>query len=463
MARFIKLHKRDVIVIGGGSTGIAAALSAARLGTKVILLEKGSALGGIAAMGYCFHTFYSHTGKQVVHGIAQEIIEDLVNLKAAVGHVRWPGGRLYAVTALDQEILRVVETEKLLEAGVDLLYHSLVKDVLMDGTKICGVVVQNRSETIVIPGEIIIDASGEGDVAAMSGAPYEKGRGDGKMQPVSMMLRMTNVDLEKVAATVPVDLPVLRSIKPGGQKPSPMYISALLTPWEKIYLQMGLFGDSNHQMFINSIWENEANINISRLVNFDATDFDQASKAESAGRLEAYKIYRFLRENIPGFEKSNMIASQGVGVRETRRFVGEYVLSEEDVLKGAKFDDCIGRSAYPIDIHDPEGKGVKFTEIGGDGAYDIPYRCLLPQKVENLLIAGRIVSATHKALGSVRSITSCLVMGQAVGVAAALCVKENKSPRALSVKLLQEYLRGQNVNLGQPELENDRKFLVEVE
>jgi hypothetical protein len=432
----------DVVVIGAGAAGTGAAIAAARNGVKVLLVERHGLLGGVAALGYCFHTFFSHRGEKIVGGIADEIIQRLIPLRGAIGHIRWEGGHFGSVTPIDQEMVRYVLNEMVSGAGVEVLLFTLAIEAVMEESQVRGVLIANKSGISFIPARIVIDASGDADMANSAGVSIAMGReDDGLVQPVSMLFRMINVDLERaVRSLLEPDKPVLRATKPGGERPSPVYFSGSFAPWQDLIEKEGLFPDKNHKIFCNSIWEDQVNINTARVAGINPLNPNEITKAEFENRRQIFKIGAFLNRYVPGFEKARVIGNPFSGVRESRRIIGEYTLTEEDVLSGRRFEDSIGRSAYPIDLHDPRGKGVNFTQISGGGYYDIPYRCLIPKGTDNLLVAGRCLSSTHLALGSVRSITSCFVTGEAAGTAAALSIKDRISVREVNPSELQKRL-----------------------
>ncbi|WP_338824704.1 hypothetical protein MHOCP_03030 [Moorella humiferrea] len=437
----------DVIICGGGTAGVLAAIAAGRAGARTLLIERGPFLGGVSVMGFYPHSFYASSGKKVVGGLPQEIIDELVKRDGSLGHLRYEGGHLYALTPVDCEILKVVLMQMVIDAGVDLMLNSLIRDIAMEGTRISTVIIQTKADTFLASAQVVIDCTGDGDVGYMAGAPYHKGRQDGKMQPVSLVMRLTNVDLIKLANDIPTETPVLWAHKPRSKIKTPVYIRGVLTPWEGTPEYQQLFTDKNHQIFCLAPWATDVTVNTSRLVGVDGTDYKELVQAETASRIQIFRIYEFLKKYIPGFAESNMVGGQFLGVRETRRFVGDYQLTEEDIYAGRKFEDNIGLAAYPLDMHDPEGGNVTFTPIGGDGSYGIPYRALLPQKVENLLVAGRCLSATHRALASVRSIAACMVMGQAAGLAASMAAEKKITPKEVNIKELQKKLRAQGAIL----------------
>lgn len=434
----------DVVVCGGGTAGAVAAIASARNGAKTLLIEKEQWLGGSGAVGFFPHSFFANgSGRRAVAGISEEIIERLKEKGGSLGHLRFEGGHLYTHTPVDHEIKRVVLMEMIKESGAEVLLDTIINEVNVENGKITSVTAQNKAGSWTIAGKIFIDCTGDGDIGARAGAPFEKGRKDGKMQPCSLNMRLTNVDMVRFAENVPTDLASLWTDRPSGRR-TPVYYVGRLGQWDDTPEAKELFTDKNHQLFCLCVRENDIIANISRLVGMDATNMDDVNKAAVELRIQIFKLYQFLKKYVPGFENCNLIGETVVGFRESRRFTGKYTITKDDCLSGRKFGDNVGLACYPLDMHDPEGGNVTFQQIGGDGSYGIPYRALIPQKIENLIVAGRIVSATHEALASVRSIAACEVMGQAAGTAAALCAAQEKAPEDLDIHVLQDRLVSQN-------------------
>lgn len=444
----METRKYDVVVCGGGTAGAVAAIAAARNGAHTLLIEKEQWLGGIGATGFFPHSFFANgSGKRAVGGIPEEIVQRLQAMGGSLGHIRFEGGHLYTHTPVDHEIKRVLLMEMLRESGAELLLDSIVNEVQAEDGRVTAVVAQNKDGALRVEARTFIDATGDGDVAARAGAPFEKGRADGKMQPCSLNMRLTNVDMVKFAQNVPTDKQQLWTDRPSGRR-TPIYYVGRLGQWDDTPEAKELFTDKNHQLFCLCVRENDIIANISRLIGMDATSADQVTAAAVELREQIFRMYRFLRKYVPGFEQCNLIGGSTVGFRESRRFIGQYTLTEEDCLNGRMFDDNIGLACYPLDMHDPEGGNVVFRQIGGDGSYGIPYRCLLPQGMENLLVAGRCISATHAALASVRSIAACETMGQAAGTAAALAAKQTDGcTNQVDIALLQSILSEQGAIL----------------
>ncbi|MEY8337129.1 FAD-dependent oxidoreductase [Lachnospiraceae bacterium 62-35] len=438
----------DVAVCGGGVAGTMAAISAARQGARAVLIEKGPFLGGVLAMGYFPHSFYANTGKKAIGGIAEELIQRLIQTGGSLGHLRYEGGHLYTITPVDSELVKIELIKMAKEAGVDVFFETIVNNVIMEDKRVKGVMIQNKEGTELLEAEMIIDATGDGDIACMAGAPYEKGRKrDGKMQPVSLAMRVSNVDTKKMAEEVPSDQAVLMVKRPGSDTEYPVYFVARLGKWDDTSEAKELFTDKNHQMFCLCTLENDIYLNISRVIGVDGTQIRESSKALMDARLQIEKLYHFIKKYIPGFEKCHLIGGTFLGVRESRRFIGNYTLTGEDIREGKKFEDNICLVGYPMDMHDPDGGNVVFKEIGGDGTYGIPLRCLTLPGYDNLMVAGRCISVTHEALASARTMSACMCMGQAAGTAAAMVCGKKDGLKELSVPELQEKLKQQGAIL----------------
>lgn len=396
----------DVIVAGGGPAGVAAAIASARQGADTILLERNGFLGGMgtAALVNPFMSFSA--GKtQLVKGIFQEMIDRLKEAGAfgGTGHA-W---------SFDVEIYKYVLNEMVLEAGVRLQLHSYVVDAVTEGTKVQGVIIESKSGRQMLKAKTFIDCSGDGDLAARAGAEFKVGReSDGQVQPASIMFKMAGVKNTKKAMEYAFDDPRL----PQGRV-----------------------------LFFGMPRPGEVMVNMTRIVNVNALDVDDLTRAEIEGRRQVKDVVEFMQENVAGFEDAYLVTTgPQIGIRESRRIIGEYVLQTEDVLECKKFDDGIASCMYMIDIHNPTGAGTEKVVLPKGQWYDIPYRCLLAKDFDNLLVAGRCISSTHEAHSSLRIQPTCYALGQAAGTAAALAVKEGIDPKKVNVEALRENLTEQN-------------------
>jgi len=444
-------NKYDVIVLGGGPAGITAAIGAARNGASTLLVEKYGFLGGMstAALVYPWMTFHSAMGEQVIKGIAQEIVDRLMERGASPGHLRDTIGFVHTLTPYQPEAYKVLAYEMLRESGADVLLHTSAIEVTMheDVERIESVTIYNKSGISKLYAKTFVDATGDGDIAYMAGAEWEQGNAENKVQPMTMKFRMKGVDVEAVKSYM-------------VHNPSQFYEKSLVGELDRLPLTgvMGFYKQWEEAklpiaregiLFFAGPGEDEVLVNVSRVSGLDPTRAEHLTEAEFEGRRQVLMLEQFFRQSIPGFERASVseVGSQ-IGVRETRRIIGRHVLDGMDVLDGRRFDDVIARSGYPIDIHNPEGKGVTANFIREGGAYDIPYRSIVPLSVSNLLLAGRCISTTHEAQATTRLTPSCMAIGQAAGTAAALAARHGCRTDEISVRELQGLLLEGKAELG---------------
>ncbi|PIW28481.1 MAG: hypothetical protein COW30_07390, partial [Rhodospirillales bacterium CG15_BIG_FIL_POST_REV_8_21_14_020_66_15] len=408
----------DVLVVGGGVTGIAAATAAGRAGAKTILLETRPFVGGNGNTGLCLHNFISRLGKQAVFGLAQEIVNRLIPIGGAVGHVAY-SGFVSAVTPVDGDLFRIVVTEMLDEAGVQIIYGALVIDTETDGAgTVTGLTVAMKGGLRTVRARAIVDASGDGDVAVQAGAPFRIGENNsGRMQPVSMLLHFIGVDTGQAAEALG-DVPPAMAVKAGHPDPFPVYFDGSFRAWNEVVMEEGIFPNRDRNVFFNTVWPDRLNVNTSAVVDIDGTDPIAMSRATVDLTRQCGRIGEFMKRHVPGFANATYVPAAIVGVRESRNIQGLYEISDDDVKSGRKFDDTIGQICFPVDIHAPESGQATFDPIGDDGTFDIPYRAMVPKGLANLLVAGRCISASHYAHGATRNMAPCLVDGEAAGTAA---------------------------------------------
>ncbi|PLR86557.1 hypothetical protein CVD25_03575 [Bacillus canaveralius] len=437
----------DVLVVGGGVTGVAAATAAARSGAKTILIELKPFVGGNATTGLCLHNYITKFGRQVVFGIAQEIVDRLIKMGGAVGHIPY-GSFVHSVTPVDGEMFRILSTQLLAEEGVTVLLGASVVGTETDEGNITGVQVAVKGGIRHIKAKTYIDASGDADVAVSAGANYTKGdRKTGKMQPVSMVLRCFGTNNKEIAETIAVSTPAMAT-RSDYPEPIPVYFNGTFSQWNDIIRENQIFPNEDHKVFFNTVWPNHINVNTSAVIGIDGTDPLSLSRATVELTNQIHRISQFLKENVPGFQNGYFVPSAFAGVRETRRIEGLYEISDEDVTTGRKFEDTVGQVCFPVDIHDPDTGQATVYQIGDDGAFDIPYRAMIPKNLENIIVAGRCISATSFAHGATRNMAPCLVMGESAGVAAALAAKQNSAMPDLDIKTLQATLEERGVYLG---------------
>lgn len=416
--------RSDVLVIGGGPAGFSAAINAARQGCSVTLIEQAGSIGGIATIGLMSHWTGSTRG-----GFYEEIIERSIDCFKEDDKV------IGSWTTINPEKLKTVLLEMIEEEGIDLRLYTFASGVVMERDGISAVITESKSGRQAFIAKIVIDASGDGDVAARAGVPFHKGREtDGKMQPVTLMFKVAGVDMEK-------------AVLPGAFEDNRKVPKGEIQTLGKQHIPY----PAGHVLLYPSTLQGIVTVNMTNAIDIDGTRAEDLTKAEITCRKQIDPIVKFLREFVPGFENCYVISSASMmGVRETRHFEGEYVLTEDDILNAKVFDDwAVTKAHFNFDVHNIKGAGLDDTGVQKKfpqgKPYTIPYRCLVPKKVDNLLLAGRNISGTHMAHSNYRVMPICANIGQAAGIAAALCVKRGKNPRNLDVKALQDALANQGV------------------
>lgn len=432
-------HEPDVLVIGAGPAGIGAAVAAARNGAKVLLVERYGFLGGnlTAAMVNPMFTFHDIHGEQVIRGIAGEVVDRLVEITASPGHVTDLTFDNASMTPFDPEGMKLLLFDMTEGAGVELLLHSVFADAVAVDGRVSHVIVENKSGRQAIRPKFVIDCSADADVVARIGAPFVKGReSDGAMQPVTLFYRIGGVDYGNLRRWMKANRSELKDAPSDEEIDSSGTLAFLgLTDLVKKAVAAGEFpADAAPRILMYQLpKEGQIAVNCTRLQGIDGTRVEDLTRAEVITRRQAWQIHQFLRKHVGGFEDSYIVDSGvQVGVRETRRIVGDYTMVEEDVLGSRAFTDGIACGTFAIDIHPPDGKQQIFTG-SGKSVYEIPYRSLLPQGVDNLLVAGRCISATHNAFGSIRVMATAMGIGQGAGTAAALAVRDGIPSREVDV------------------------------
>ncbi|MBV8432870.1 MAG: FAD-dependent oxidoreductase [Candidatus Eremiobacteraeota bacterium] len=417
----------DVLVVGGGNAGCAAAIAAARHGARTLLVERYGFLGGTAtaAMVGPWMTFHSG-GERVVGGIAQEIVERLMAKGASPGHLRDSSDYVPTITPFDPEVHKALLFEMMREAGVKLLLHAYVLQARVDNATVRGAQFATVGGIREYAGNVVIDATADAFVAASAGVPTQQGDARGRVQPATLMFRLSHVDLSKLSTYVRAHPEQMRtSLKTHERTPGALTaVAGLYDLWEAARKD-GLVDIPRELVsFFISPYPDEVTVNMTRVVDIDPLDPADLTRAEVEARLQAMQLLDFFRARVPGFAQARIAATgTQVGIRESRRIVGRYTLTKDDVLAGRRFDDAVACSAYPIDIHNPSGTGTTTHRLQPGETYDIPYRCLVPIDREQLLVAGRCISTTHEALASTRLTPTVMTLGQAAGTAAALARK----------------------------------------
>ena len=432
----------DVLVVGGGPAGLTSALAAAESGLKVGLVESRSFVGGNMTLGLPVLGFLGQKGNQIIQGLAQKFIERLRVRNGASEHRPCP--LHMGITLVEPEAVKMVALEMLTEAGVDVLFYTACADVVLDdaGTTIRGIITESKSGREAILAKVTIDCTGDADVAYRAGVPSDKGDEQGGMQPPTLMFCLANVDTEKLRMSIAnQSRTYLTDFIPAdyfGQNRQ-FIVVGLREQMAKARAERGLEIPNERTIIITGLREGEVWINMTRTAGVDGTDARSLTKGEIIARRQIEDICTYLREYVPGFENSIFTKTAPfLGIRETRRIVGDYVMTQEDVLACRHFEDSIAVGGYPIDLHRPGDQGCTLIWCGD--CYDIPYRSLVPKKVDQLLVAGRSISATHEAMAAIRVMSTCMAMGEAAGRAAVLSVQGNAPPRNIDVGTLRKDL-----------------------
>ncbi|MBL8026096.1 MAG: FAD-dependent oxidoreductase [Fibrobacteres bacterium] len=435
----------DIAVCGGGPAGTCAAIAAARMGYKTILVERHGSLGGaLTNMGVAPMMTFHAWGKQPIKGIADEIISLLKAEGFSPGHISDTTGYVETVTPFNIEAMRYALERKTLEAGVTLLYHAQVDNIVKKDDKITAISVCHKGGRTSINAKVFIDATGDADIAVLAGCPTVKGREkDGLTQPMTKNILLGNVDREAIIeymANHPEDFRTLEGGRGMIEKAERLSVCGFYSKLEEakrngdftIQRETVLFFEMNEKGYVN--------VNTSRLIGYDMFDPFAMSRAEIEGRRQAFEIHRFLKKYIPGFKDCVILpASDWMGIRESRRIKGEYIVTSDDLLKETRFEDAIAESGYPIDIHNPDGAGNIDIKLRKGATYTVPYRSLIAKGVTNLLVCGRCLSATHEAAAALRVTPTAMATGEAAGVAAALASKsKDVDTMKVDVQVLKE-------------------------
>ncbi|MCC7494723.1 MAG: FAD-dependent oxidoreductase [Fimbriimonadaceae bacterium] len=410
----------DVLVCGGGPAGVGAAWAAARLGARTLLLERWGQLGGVWTAGL-LNPFFEATGRG---WLGDELV---AHLTACGAWRRWKFSHCF-----DTETLRR-ELETLLSgAGVELLYQTLVTDAVLEGDRLRGVIIESKAGREAVLAKVVIDATGDGDVAARAGCRYELGRPvDGLVQPLTLMFEVSGVGdwIQPDAPTLFDELTA--AAQAAGLDWLPPIERCNYAPW-----------------IINTPAPGVADVQLTHVYRVNPLDPAAVTRATVSARRQAAEAVAVLR-HLPQFADLRLThTAAAIGIREARRVVGQYTLSLDDLVAGQRFDDAVTSCAFGVDIHEPApGAGVPTAHHTAMRPYEIPYRCLLPADVGGLLLAGRLISGTHEAHASYRVTGTCFATGQAAGLAAAWAAAEGTTPDRLDGRAVRQKLQQQGVRL----------------
>ena len=415
----------DVVVAGSGPAGICAAVAAAREGAKVALVERYGVVGGNLTTGYV-GPILGMVGKGTMR---DELVELLgVPENDMIGET----GRAH-----DFEMAKIRLMQFVNHPNIDVYLQTTVTDVIKEGDTLLGIIATSGEGQFALLGKVTIDATGDGLVSYLAGATTEKGREDGLMQPVTLEFTIDGVDESKgVICIGDVD-----DVRLGDER--------FLDYCKRLSLEGEIPERIAAVRLHPTTHSGQRQVNTTQVNGIDMTRVDHIFKADLELREQILTLLDFFHKHIPGYENCRIISSgTTTGVRETRRVIGDYIITAEEMAAGCRFDDVIvHRAEFIVDIHNPEGSGQAEEHIQYCDPYDLPYRCFTPKGIENLYTAGRCISGTHRAHASSRVMSICMAMGEAVGVAAAMCAESGCTPRNLNVKELQNRLTNKGIEL----------------
>ena len=436
----------DVVIIGGGPAGTVAAIASARCGAKTLLVEQNGYLGGMLTMAGTGPQMTFHAGStQVVQGIAEEIVARLVKEGFSPGHMEDFVGYASSVTPFDAEGMKLILETMVKEAGADLLYHTVYTGCEWEDRKIRKVHLYGKQGFFDVSASVFIDASADADLATHAGIGSVYGREEDHLaQPMTMNIKVSNVNRDKMIEyiknnsgdmleTIPFER--LQLIPRSGMQGAYSVIRMAKEKGEfPIDRDMVLCFETNNP--------GEYILNMSRIIKKSALDSFDLTEAEIEGRKQAHAIVAFMRNYIPGFEHAVIVTTgPHIGIRESRKINGAYRLTASDLLENKMFEDAIAMGGYPIDIHSPDGGTMEHHYLKKGSWYSIPYRCLYTNELDNLLVAGRCISATHEACAAVRVTPILMAISEGAGTAAAIAAKQGIGVAAIDVAQLQNLLK----------------------
>lgn len=417
----------EVIIVGGGTAGVIAALASARSGAKTLLLEESTNFGGTntKALVGPLTSFKGEKNDFIVGGIPLEIIDELESIGASKGAIPDPIGFAYSLTPVDFSMLKIIQGLKLTnEANLSYRLREMVIAVEREAERVTGVkTIDNQGQEHLYYGEIIIDATGDADVVAKASESYEYGReGDRLTQPMSLIFSLENVDFEQIKKDIAADKE--NFVLSAEENKNYLAVSGYFNEVAAAVAKEDFPVMRDRLLFFEGLHEGEVYCNTTRIVNKNSLSSQEYAEAYGIGIKQVYELWQWMRTNILAFKESFIGQVGELGIRETRRIKGHKTLTVEDILNGRRQEKSIALGAYPIDIHSPEGEGMNFFEEKTVKNYEIDLAMVVPKGLDNVMVAGRAISASHEAHASSRVSATCMAIGQATGVIAALAVKE---------------------------------------
>ncbi len=439
--------------MGGGFSGSIAGIAAARMGMKTLIIEKNGFLGGgLTSLGVGPMMTFHAGDKQIIKGITSELIDRLVEKGKSVGHIKDSTNYTYSVTPFDTEAMKYELESMYIESGGKILFHTILADVELNDEKIKSITVCNKKGLEKLEAKVFIDATGDADLAFKSKVPCQLGRKkDHKTQPATLNMKISGVNRDKLIDFIknhPDDFKRMHLDISVMTKVPRLSVIGFEKEFQNAKNNQKIHIQREDVLMFETNEIGEFIVNTTRILDCDPTDPYSISLAEIEGRKQCQELEKFMKNELPGFENIKVISTgPNIGIRQSRQIEGYYTYSERDIIECVKFKDVIAHSAYPIDVHSPDGEGThsKYLEYGD--YYSLPYRITMTPKVKNLLVSGRCVSATFEAQAAIRTTPTVGAIGHAVGVAAALAVLKNLYPNQVNVRDIQEELIRQDAYL----------------
>ncbi|MEG0591693.1 MAG: FAD-dependent oxidoreductase [Coprobacillus sp.] len=454
----------DVVIIGGGFSGSIAAIAAARSGAKTLVIEKNGYLGGgLTSLGVGPMMTFHVKDKQIIQGITGELIERLKKRGKSVGHIYDSTNYTYSVTPFDSEGMKYELESMFKESQGNILYHTILAEVEYENEIIKSITVCNKAGLEKIKGLIYIDATGDADLAYKANVPCDIGRKkDHKTQPLTLNMKINGVNREKLIQYIkdnPDNFKRMHNDISTITKVPRLSVIGFEKEFNYAKQENRIHIQREDVLMFETSELGEFIVNTTRILDCDPNDPYSISLAETEGRKQCLELEKFMKENLVGFEDIHVISTgPSIGVRSSRQIQGYYQLDENDILTTKRFSDVIAHSAYPIDIHSPDGEGTNSLKLKDGEYYSIPYRVTITPSIKNLLVTGRCISVTFEAQAAIRTTPTVGAIGHAVGVAAALSAKQNKYPNDLDVTEIQKELLKQKAYI---EIEEKEKCYKE--
>ena len=453
--------EKDVVVAGGGMAGVMAAIAAARNGARTLLMDRLTFLGGNLTAGLLGNilTFHNMKGEQICNGIPQEFVDECIKYGGCFpdnrGHLLNPYGNAYTVTPVDGEVAKLVAQRMCVQAGVELCLNAYSLGPIMHGKRVTGVRLADKSGEREVRAKVVIDATGDADLVAAAGGPVLQGDEMGRTMSISLFFRLGGVNLARHLEHVKSHPDQFMLGEDPFVGKTRAQIAARLKSWKDFPLITGYYDavreakakgefHKNRERVVFSITTTPSvvTVNATSILGLNPTSGDDLTKAALEGREQIYTVTDFFRKYAPGFEDAFVLDSAAaLGVRESRRIVGEETLTTQACVEGRKSDTDIGRGAYCLDVHQASGK-IEHKHVDGGESYGIPYGTMIPKEIDGILVAGRALSSERFANGSVRVQAHIMAVGQAAGTAAAMCIAGNHMPREVLISSLRDRLRG---------------------